>query len=685
MTGDAVSESMLHLDGHEQPRKRLSQIFTGLFVLLMIAVILIVFLFFRSLTHIDDTTSYFHDTILPKSAAAYELKISLNGAALNVLQYLNEPKAGFREQFAENRRSFLSFLETYRTHVQNEREDVLYNEMKRMFEAFTAEGTGLIAAKDVNTANFDRIKAVTGGTYRIVESDLRVPTDQLGELQEALRLASLIDHGLDELVTEVTTHSEYGLSYYLDRLKNLNLTIDARFLDLYNLPIAANHAKALIDMRANSDDMVKTVEQIIRVIHQINSGVDRLIEVRRGIDRSLDQGIQDIAIHQLVGNTIETKAAIWKATEVFIVSIVVIILIVILLAVLFTRKVLRPIAALTQNVEAYGRGELSTNVNIAQRDEIGFLAGQFAAMAKRLSKSQASLNDANANLESKVAARTEEVSAANRALVVELERRTRIEERLRQVSREALQANRAKTAFLANMSHELRTPLNAILGFSEIMAFEMFGGLGNSRYKEYATDIQNSGKYLKQLIEDLLSLGAIEEGRLELSEEAFDPLVITEEVLQLVHPQASGAQIGISSRSNLAGARLIADRRHIKQVLINLVVNAVKFTEAGGRILIRWRMRNDSIELSVIDTGVGIPQQRLESLFARYNRGDRSVSHGKEGVGLGLALVKGIADAHGAEIFVNSRVGHGTSITVRFPSSSTQYDEAIVTRATASC
>ena len=679
MTGDPVPELMAQSDGPERPRKRLSQIFTGLFVLLMIAVILIVFLFFRSLTHIDDTTSYFHDTILPKSAAAYELKISLNSAALNVLQYLNEPKAGFREQFAENRRSFLSFLEMYRSHVQNERERSLYEEMKQAFDVFTDEGAALITAKDTNA-----VKTVTGGTYRIVESDLRVPTDQLGELQEALRLASLIDHGLDELVTEVTTHSEYGLSYYLDRLKNLNLTIDARFLDLYNLPIAAKHAQALSDMRSNSDDMVKTVEQIIRVIHQINSGVDRLVEVRRRIDRSLDQGIQDIAIHQLVGNTIETKAAIGKATEVFIVSIAVIILIVILLAVLFTRKVLRPIAALTRNVEAYGRGELSANVNIVQRDEIGFLAGQFAAMAKRLSKSQASLNDANANLESKVVARTEEVSAANRTLVVELERRTRIEERLRQVSREALQANRAKTAFLANMSHELRTPLNAILGFSEIMAFEMFGGLGNPRYKEYATDIQNSGKYLKQLIEDLLSLGAIEEGRLELSDEVFDPLIITDEVVQLVYPQASGAQIGISSRSNLKGARLIADRRHIKQVLINLVVNAVKFTEAGGRILIRWRMRNDSIELSVLDTGVGIPQQRLTSLFTRYNRGDRSISHGKEGVGLGLALVKGIADAHGAEITVNSRVGHGTAITVRFPSSSTQYDEAIITRATAS-
>jgi two-component system cell cycle sensor histidine kinase PleC len=227
-------------------------------------------------------------------------------------------------------------------------------------------------------------------------------------------------------------------------------------------------------------------------------------------------------------------------------------------------------------------------------------------------------------------------------------------------------ANHAKSEFLANMSHELRTPLNAINGFSEIMASEMFGPLGHPRYKEYAGDIHSSGQHLLSLINDILDMSKIEAGKMQLR---FEPVTIDEVVddtLRLVRQRAEKA--GLKLRTHLpALPEIEADFRALKQVLLNLLTNAVKFTPQGGTITISAAVTDDNVHLSVTDTGVGIPEKALSRLARPFEQVENQFSKTKEGTGLGLALTKSLIEMHNGRMEIDSEVGKGTTVHVILP------------------
>ncbi|MDE2488627.1 MAG: PAS domain-containing protein [Alphaproteobacteria bacterium] len=240
----------------------------------------------------------------------------------------------------------------------------------------------------------------------------------------------------------------------------------------------------------------------------------------------------------------------------------------------------------------------------------------------------------------------------------------------------AEEANRAKSEFLANMSHELRTPLNAINGFSEIMASEMYGPLGDSRYRDYVRDILNSGQHLLALINDILDMSKIEAGKMSLR---FDPISleeVAEDAVRLVRNRADAA--GLSLRVEIPDLPEIeADYRAVKQVLLNLLSNAVKFTPRGGRIVVKAELREDPlgerVRVTVQDTGIGISAEDLARLATPFEQIEHQQAKTQQGTGLGLALSKAFAELHGGSLELKSAPGQGTAASFLLPVHHTDY------------
>ncbi len=247
---------------------------------------------------------------------------------------------------------------------------------------------------------------------------------------------------------------------------------------------------------------------------------------------------------------------------------------------------------------------------------------------------------------------------------------------LKQARDEAVYANRAKSEFLAHMSHELRSPLNAIIGFSEVMTEQMFGPLEPARYREYAGDIHSSGSHLLALINDLLDLSKAEAGRMELSEETVRVQDVADSVLRLVMERARDADLTVAAAIPDDLPALCADPRLVKQMALNLVTNAIKFTEPGGAIrLTADRGRDGGLRLHVADTGVGIDAVDIPRILEPYGQvQNANAVRSAEGTGLGLALVKKMIEMHGGRLEIESTPGEGSTFTLAFPPERTVAD-----------
>ncbi|KAB7738547.1 hypothetical protein F2P47_16675 [Parvibaculum sedimenti] len=231
-------------------------------------------------------------------------------------------------------------------------------------------------------------------------------------------------------------------------------------------------------------------------------------------------------------------------------------------------------------------------------------------------------------------------------------------------------ANRAKNDFLAIMSHELRTPLNAIIGFSEIIANQMFGPVGQPKYADYANDIRSSGAHLLSIINDILDISKAEAGKLHLEEEPIAPVESLNRAMRMFRQRASELGVELSFRVRDDIPWIIADPRLFNQVAINLTSNALKFTPEGGHVWIEIGLdaaRN--LALTVRDTGIGVKKADIIRIFEPFVQVENAMSRTHQGTGLGLPLVRKIMSLHGGTVELESESGQGTTVTATFPKS----------------
>jgi len=250
-------------------------------------------------------------------------------------------------------------------------------------------------------------------------------------------------------------------------------------------------------------------------------------------------------------------------------------------------------------------------------------------------------------------------------LIGELEQAKSISDEAR---RRAEEASLAKSRFLATMSHELRTPLNAILGFSEVMKSELFGAHSVEAYRDYSNDIHTSGEHLLMLINEILDLSRVEAGRYELKEEAVQLPGIIEDCRHLLAMRARKRGVTLTEVVEPNMPRIWADERAVRQVALNLLTNAIKFTPQGGQILVKvgWTIAGGQY-FAIKDNGPGIPENEIPIIMSSFGRGSVAQKNADEGTGLGLPIVKGLVELHGGTFTLRSKLREGTEVVVVFP------------------
>jgi PAS domain S-box-containing protein len=228
-------------------------------------------------------------------------------------------------------------------------------------------------------------------------------------------------------------------------------------------------------------------------------------------------------------------------------------------------------------------------------------------------------------------------------------------------------ASNAKSEFLASMSHELRTPLNAILGFSEVLKGQYMGPLGNESYREYANDIHNSGIFLLELVGELLDLSAIEAGKTKLHKETIDIDEIMVDCIRTIAEKADAKEIELNYAPGVGVSAVFVDKRAIKQVILNVLSNAVKFTDESGLILIQTAAHDHDTHINITDNGPGIAPDKIADIAAPFTRGESDPHLAERGWGLGLSISQSLVELHNGKLSIESELGEGTSVSITLP------------------
>jgi signal transduction histidine kinase len=396
--------------------------------------------------------------------------------------------------------------------------------------------------------------------------------------------------------------------------------------DLDRLQFVAQDEKELFArVRTDYEEFIRIVTQVVELIRSGKVAEGRDLQLARATplaDRleRLTNELVNKAESDMVASIEATHDAYTTSRHAVIAFVVASILLALLLGYAISSSVIGPIKQMEARMSEIAAGDFSKQVQVPNRDELGALA--------------ADLN--------------------------------RMSDELGQAHRELESASQHKSEFLANMSHELRTPLNAVIGFSEVLLQRMFGEL-NEKQDEYLNDIYASGQHLLSLINDILDLSKIEAGRMELAPAPFHLPSALENAVTLVKERAARHGIALELDIDPRLGEVVGDERKIKQILLNLLSNAVKFTPEGGRISLKARRTDGTVEIAVTDTGIGIAPEDQAAIFEEFRQVGSDETRKQEGTGLGLTLAKKFVELHGGRIWVESELGRGSTFTFALP------------------
>ena len=356
-------------------------------------------------------------------------------------------------------------------------------------------------------------------------------------------------------------------------------------------------------------------------------------------------------------------------SEIFIITGIIVLGLALFFGTVIARSITRPLNAITESIKALAAGDLDQYIpGTANRDETGDIARALHVFKDHaIAHERLEAEKEESRIERKQAGEAERIRlAAHAGELADLAEQNRI------ARAEAESANQTKSEFLAAMSHELRTPLNAVIGFASILEQQKLGPLGNAKYHEYAKDIEESGQHLLQLINDILDLSKIEAGHESLDEADLTIADAVQPVMTMMRQRALKGGVELVNELPDDLPVLHADERKTKQILLNLMSNAVKFTKPGGQVTIGGSTEADGgLAIWVADTGIGIAPEDISKAFSQFGQIDSALNRNQEGTGLGLPLCKALVEQHDGSLDMQSEPDVGTTVTVRFPAART--------------
>ena len=437
--------------------------------------------------------------------------------------------------------------------------------------------------------------------HRKIAADRQLQHDTTGQLYSVASSLSIPD----ERALDATLRQLNQFGYDLDRLQY----------------VAKDELDLLVKVRQDYEQFILVMTRVIKMIRGGRVTDGREMQHREAA--ALADRLERLTNELVNKAEADLIAGIEKSHEEYLTSqrlVVAFALGSILLALglgyAISRSLVDPVIKIKERLRGIATGDFQSQVVIANRDELGNLAVDVNRMSGELGRRYSQL---------------------------EL-------------------ANRHKSEFLANMSHELRTPLNAIIGFSEVLKDGLFGDL-DAKQLEYVRDIFSSGHHLLALINDILDLAKIEAGRMELAVSEFDLPTTLENTMTLVRGRADRNGIQLDLQVDKSLGAFTGDERKIRQTLLNLLANAVKFTPEGGRVSVTASPAPNGIQVSVSDTGVGIPPQEQEAIFEAFHQAAEDQTIQSEGTGLGLTLAKQFVEMHGGRIWLESQPSKGSIFT----------------------
>lgn len=480
-----------------------------------------------------------------------------------------------------------------------------------------------------------------------LDEDVQFDRDVNRSLAVAMKAATRAVHIVDDQLAEEVVS---GLLEY-------DYIIQARIVDETDSPMATSEQKNI-----KTDTVFKRIS---------NTFSNKTVHYTRPLYLPQPNVGQSGTLEVVVNKAIGLHSFFERAVTTFFNVLIRNMILVGLLYVVFYFQLTRPLTNLTVKLARIDPGEPgSKRISLPighENDELGILVNGFNRALDTTRSSVENLQFTNKALE----ASEDALRRRTWELEQEIERTTQGSKELLRTKEQAEAASRAKSMFLANVSHELRTPLNAIIGFSSVMADEVFGPIGNSKYKEYLNDICTSSQHLSELLGEVLDLAKVEADEVEIENEDVDLAELCKESKSLMSGQATqkNLRLLIDVEENLPMIK--GDRLRLKQAVLNLLSNAIKFTPVGeGKVsIVAKRSSDGGVDISVSDTGIGIPAGEQELVFSPFMRSSSAHSRSHEGTGLGLSLVNAFISRHGGTIEVNSVENIGTTITIKIPKS----------------